>query len=534
MPLFSARCSSRSSSCPVARRRPNVRWTPPFRSYSATSAPVSGCDIRIEAPVYCSDPMPFSTLLSRTTRAFRRPGRRNPPMRKPAGVKIWMRSRPVGASATTKVPFGSTANAVGSMMRPSSPPMWTISHALDCSASTPKTTCERRSKTKYWPDADCWNPAASRNRPAMCAGTAPTERRTSGARALTVAATSALMSNASARLGFGIRDSGFANPAAQRTTNPESQIPNPESVPRRFADRLQDVVRLREDGLLEVGGVRDRRAERADAAHGRVEVLEQLAGDSGGELGAEAAHHLILVRDDDAARTRDERGNRVPVVGHDRAQIEHRDADVILLRLLRRQERSLHERAPRDDEHMVAVAPQARLAERDHEVAAWVLALVVGLAVEMFVLEEEHRIVAADRRAQQARGIDGRRRIHDADAGAVREDALARLAVIRAAAAQVAADRHADHDGRRPVVARSVAHHRQLVANLHHRRPDVVEELNLDDRLQLAHRHAGRAADDARFGERRVEHAIVAVGPLQAGGQLADAALVRAERQRLD
>ena len=57
-------------------------------------------------------------------------------MRNPAGVKIWMRSRLFGASATAKVPFGSTANAVGSMMRPASPPMWTISHALACCASS--------------------------------------------------------------------------------------------------------------------------------------------------------------------------------------------------------------------------------------------------------------------------------------------------------------------------------------------------------------------------------------------------------------
>ena len=43
----------------------------------------------------------------------------------------------------------------------------------------------RRSKTKYWPEADCWNPAGSRNCPATCAGTAPDERRTSGASAST-------------------------------------------------------------------------------------------------------------------------------------------------------------------------------------------------------------------------------------------------------------------------------------------------------------------------------------------------------------
>ena len=115
----------------------------------------------------------------------------------------------------------------------------------------------------------------------------------------------------------------------------------------------------------------------------------------------------------------------------------------------------------------------------------------------------------------------------------MREDALARLAVIRAAAAQVAADRHADDDRRAPVVARAVAHHRQLVADLHHRRPDIVEELDLDHRLELAHGHADRAADDARLGQRRVEDPIVAEHPLQSVRQLEHAALARHQRQRL-
>ena len=81
------------------------------------------------------------------------------------------------------------------------------------------------------------------------------------------------------------------------------------------------------------------------------------------------------------------------------------------------------------------------LAERDHVVAAGILALVVGLAVEVLVLEEQDRVVAADRGAQQARRVLRVRRERDADAGAVREDALARLRVVRRAAAQVAADR---------------------------------------------------------------------------------------------
>ena len=116
--------------------------------------------------------------------------------------------------------------------------------------------------------------------------------------------------------------------------------------------------------------------------------------------------------------------------------------------------------------------------------------------------------------------------------GRVREDRDARLAVIRRAAAQVAADRHADDHRARPVVVRAVAHHRHLVANLHEAGPDVVEELDLDDRLQAAQRHADAAADDVGFGERRVEDAVAAELPLQTVRHLEDAALALDRRQR--
>jgi hypothetical protein len=66
-----------------------------------------------------------------------------------------MRSRPFGASATANVPSGATAKAVGSMIRPDSAPIWTISHELACSASMPNTVCARRSKTKNCPEEDC-------------------------------------------------------------------------------------------------------------------------------------------------------------------------------------------------------------------------------------------------------------------------------------------------------------------------------------------------------------------------------------------
>ncbi len=114
----------------------------------------------------------------------------------------------------------------------------------------------------------------------------------------------------------------------------------------------------------------------------------------------------------------------------------------------------------------------------------------------------------------------------------MREDALARLAVVRRAAAQVAARGDADHHRTGEGVVRAIAQHRHLVAHLHHRRPDVVEELDLDDRLDPAGRHADGAPDDVRLGERRVEHADAAERALQAVRHLEDAAFARDRLQR--
>src|ERR671934_1644844 len=87
--------------------------------------------------------------------------------------------------------------------------------------------------------------------------------------------------------------------AANKRTEPQRARSTPESrsVAGGFADRLQDVVRLRQDRFLEVGTVRDRHVSGADTSYGRVEMLEELARHARGDFGAEAAHHLIFVRD---------------------------------------------------------------------------------------------------------------------------------------------------------------------------------------------------------------------------------------------
>ena len=143
----------------------------------------------------------------------------------------------------------------------------------------------------------------------------------------------------------------------------------------------------------------------------------------------------------------------------------------------------------------------------NHVVGPGVDALVVRLAVEVLVLEEEHRVVAADRRPQEAVRVEGVRGHDDAQARDVRHEHGARLRVVDGAAADVAARRHADHDGRRERVAGAPAQVGELVVDLHVGRPDVVVELDLDDGLQPPHRHADRAPDDVGLRERRVEDA---------------------------
>src|SRR5208282_145311 len=107
----------------------------------------------------------------------------------------------------------------------------------------------------------------------------------------------------------------------------------------------------------------------------------------------------------------------------------------------------------------------------------------------------------------------------------MRENRFAALAMIDGAAGEIAANRNAQDSRTLEDTVRAPAHDAQLVADLHHRGPDVVEELNFRDGLKSARGHADCPADDACFRERRVEDAIVSVLALQAGGGLEDAAL---------
>ena len=129
------------------------------------------------------------------------------------------------------------------------------------------------------------------------------------------------------------------------------------------------------------------------------------------------------------------------------------------------------------------------------------------LAVEQLVLEEDDRVVGADRGLEQALGV-GRAigRDHD-QPGHVRVPAAVILAVLGADAAGGAVG-PAEHDRAAHLPARHVIGLGGRIDDVVDRLHREVEGHELDDRPQPAHRRAGAEAGKAIFGDRRVDDAL--------------------------
>src|SRR5680860_818509 len=95
------------------------------------------------------------------------------------------------------------------------------------------------------------------------------------------------------------------------------------------------------------------------------------------------------------------------------------------------------------------------------------------------------------------------------------------------AAGEVTADRHADDRRAREHAVGTPPDGRRLRLDLRHRRPDVVEELDLGARPQAAYRLPDRAPDDVGLGQRRVVAARLAELTLEPEGDTEDSALAR-------
>ena len=71
----------------------------------------------------------------------------------------------------------------------------------------------------------------------------------------------------------------------------------------------------------------------------------------------------------------------------------------------------------------------------------------------------------------------------------MRKDRFAALAVIHSATGEISPDRHTQNSGRLKGAVGAPPHDAEFVSNLHHRRPDVVEELNFRYWLQASGSH---------------------------------------------
>ena len=148
---------------------------------------------------------------------------------------------------------------------------------------------------------------------------------------------------------------------------------------------------------------------------------------------------------------------------------------------------------------------------------------VEGPVVQALGLEQYDRIVVLDGADQQSLGVVGVRGHRDLEAAHVREQHLGALRV-RLAAADAAAAGHAHRDRRVEIPGAAIAQPRELADDLVVGRIDVVGELHLGHGPQTVHAHADRRADDAALGDRRVEHAMLAVLALQSVGAAEHAA----------
>src|SRR5579883_2039015 len=99
----------------------------------------------------------------------------------------------------------------------------------------------------------------------------------------------------------------------------------------------------------------------------------------------------------------------------------------------------------------------------------------------------------------------------------MRENGFAALAVIHRAAGEIASDGHTNDGWRFECSVRTPPHHGQLIAKLHHGRPDVIEKLNFSDGLESASGHADGPAHDAGLRKRSIEDAVGSIFALESG-----------------
>ncbi len=125
-----------------------------------------------------------------------------------------------------------------------------------------------------------------------------------------------------------------------------------------------------------------------------------------------------------------------------------------------------------------------RFTERNRVIGTGVRGTIVRLSIELLVFQEQHGVFAPNRGSKEPAGVERVGREDYPQPGYMRERDFTALAVINRAAGQIAADWDSHHHRAGETVVRAPAEVCDFVPELHHGRPDVIEELDLRHGLQ--------------------------------------------------
>ena len=256
--------------------------------------------------------------------------------------------------------------------------------------------------------------------------------------------------------------------------------------------------------LFEVGRIGHRHVLARHPHHRRIEIVEGVLHDAGGDLGADAVLLPAFLHRDGAAGLLHRGDDGVGVHRAQRAQVDHLGLDAFLGQFVGGLQRVGHAVRPGDDGDVTAGAHDPRLADRDHVIVEF--RHLAGMAVQHFVFEEDHRIGIADRGLQQALVVGGRKRRDHLQAGDLRIPGRVILAVLGGDAGGGAV-RPAEHDRAAHLAAGHVQRLGRGVDDLVDRLHGEVEGHEFDDRLQAGHRRTDADAGKAVLGDRRIDHA---------------------------
>ena len=195
------------------------------------------------------------------------------------------------------------------------------------------------------------------------------------------------------------------------------------------------------------------------------------------------------------------------VVGQQRPQVEHFRLHPLAGQGLGGVQAVKDHLAVGDDRRVAALPPDRRLADGHGVILAGDLFPDPGEPVEALVFEEEHRVVVADRRLEQALRVVGRSRRHDLEAGHLAEPGFGVLGVEGAGVADGPGGTP-DHEGhgRAPAVV-GLGH---VVDQLIEPAGDEVGELHFGHGPHAHERRAHGRADDHGLRHGRVDHPVLA------------------------